>query len=35
LKRADHTSANDADWIVGYGQDSSYSYRGFILRPKE
>jgi hypothetical protein len=29
------TSANDADWIVGYGQDSSYNYRGFILRPNE
>jgi hypothetical protein len=28
-------AVNDAEWIVGWGFDSSWRYRGFVLRPNE
>jgi len=28
-------AVNDAEWIVGWGFDTSWRYRGFVLRPNE
>jgi hypothetical protein len=28
-------AVNDREWIVGWGLNSGWAYRGFILRPNE